>query len=74
MTTPPISRATRTTRKASFARVITFDKRGTGLSDRVADAPSYEQRMDERVTALVAFGAFARVTSAPDYPIGSKGH
>ena len=34
-------------RLASFARVITFDKRGTGLSDRVADAPSYEQRMDD---------------------------
>jgi pimeloyl-ACP methyl ester carboxylesterase len=25
---------------ASFARVIMFDKRGSGLSDRVADAPT----------------------------------
>ena len=91
-------------RLASFSRVITFDKRGTGLSDRVADAPSYEPRMDDihavmsatgseqavlfgiseggplsalfaathpdRITALVAFGAFARMTRAPDYPSG----
>jgi class 3 adenylate cyclase/pimeloyl-ACP methyl ester carboxylesterase len=91
-------------RLASFARVITFDKRGTGLSDRIMDAPSYEQRMDDvwavmdaagseraglfgiseggplgalfaatfpgRTTALITFGAFARVSWAPDYPIG----
>jgi pimeloyl-ACP methyl ester carboxylesterase len=91
-------------RLGSFARVISFDKRGTGLSDRDADAPSYEQRMDDltavmdaagseraalfgiseggslsalfaathpqRVHALVLFGTFARLTRAPDYPIG----
>lgn len=34
-------------RISAFGRVITFDKRGTGLSDRPADAPSFEQRMDD---------------------------
>src|SRR6185312_8444275 len=34
-------------RLASFARVITFDKRGQGLSDRMSGAPSLEQRMDD---------------------------
>jgi class 3 adenylate cyclase len=32
---------------SSFARVVSFDKRGQGLSDRVSDAPSLEQRMDD---------------------------
>jgi class 3 adenylate cyclase len=34
-------------RLSTFARVVTFDKRGQGLSDRVSDAPSLEQRMDD---------------------------
>ena len=34
-------------RLASFSRVILFDKRGTGLSDRVADMPNVETRMDD---------------------------
>ena len=34
-------------RLASFARLIIFDKRGTGLSDRVGATPSLEQRMDD---------------------------
>jgi pimeloyl-ACP methyl ester carboxylesterase len=34
-------------RLASFARVITFDKRGTGLSDRELDSPTLEDRMDD---------------------------
>jgi class 3 adenylate cyclase len=36
-------------RLASFSRLILFDKRGTGLSDRVApqDLPALEQRMDD---------------------------
>src|SRR2546427_9802148 len=33
-------------RLAAFARVISFDKRGTGLSDRVTGYPTLEQRMD----------------------------
>ena len=36
-------------RLASFARVIVFDKRGQGLSDRVAD-----QTLDERVGDVLA--------------------
>ena len=36
-------------RLASFSRLIVFDKRGTGLSDRVAETalPTLEQRMDD---------------------------
>ncbi len=34
-------------RLAGFARVITFDKRGTGLSDRVTDIPPLEERVDD---------------------------
>src|SRR5262245_47441795 len=34
-------------RLASFSRLILFDKRGTGLSDRVADLPNLETRMDD---------------------------
>ncbi|HYW74469.1 MAG TPA: alpha/beta fold hydrolase, partial [Pyrinomonadaceae bacterium] len=32
---------------ASFARLILFDKRGTGLSDQTTDLPTLEQRMDD---------------------------
>ena len=34
-------------RLAGHARLIHFDKRGTGLSDRVADLPDLDQRMDD---------------------------
>jgi class 3 adenylate cyclase len=34
-------------RLSTFGRVITFDKRGQGLSDRMTGAPSLEQRMDD---------------------------
>lgn len=34
-------------RLSKFARVVTFDKRGQGLSDRVSGAPSLEERMDD---------------------------
>ena len=34
-------------RLAAFARVILFDKRGTGLSDQTTDLPTLEQRMDD---------------------------
>jgi len=32
---------------ASFSRLIVFDKRGTGLSDRVKEMPATEERMDD---------------------------
>jgi class 3 adenylate cyclase len=34
-------------RLAAFARVVTFDKRGQGLSDRAVDQPPLEARMDD---------------------------
>ena len=34
-------------RLAGFSRLILFDKRGTGLSDRVTELPTLEQRMDD---------------------------
>ena len=34
-------------RLSSFSRLIRFDKRGTGLSDRVGGIPTLEQRMDD---------------------------
>jgi class 3 adenylate cyclase len=34
-------------RLGRFARVIAFDKRGTGLSDRTGSAPSLDERMDD---------------------------
>jgi class 3 adenylate cyclase len=41
------SRAAGMRRLAEFSRVITFDKRGTGLSDRMSGVPSLEERMDD---------------------------
>jgi pimeloyl-ACP methyl ester carboxylesterase/DNA-binding CsgD family transcriptional regulator len=45
------------TRLASFSRLILFDKRGTGLSDRVAAMPSLEQRMDDVRAVMDAAGS-----------------
>ena len=42
---PPYARFL--TRLGAFARVITFDKRGTGLSDRDVGYPALEERMDD---------------------------
>jgi pimeloyl-ACP methyl ester carboxylesterase len=39
---------------SKIGRVITFDKRGTGLSDRVKELPSHEQRMDDLRVVLDA--------------------
>ena len=44
-------------RLTSFARVILFDKRGTGLSDRVGDMPSLEVRMDDVRAVMDAVGS-----------------
>ena len=43
-------------RLASFARVATFDKRGTGLSDRVSELPSFDLRMDDVRAVMDAAG------------------
>jgi pimeloyl-ACP methyl ester carboxylesterase len=45
------------TRLASFSRLILFDKRGTGLSDRVNDMPSLEVRMDDVRAVMDAVGS-----------------
>jgi class 3 adenylate cyclase/pimeloyl-ACP methyl ester carboxylesterase len=94
-------------RLGSFARLICFDQRGTGLSDPVpsSELPTLEQWMDdvravmdaagseraallgsgggglmtmlfaatypERTSALVLLNSFARLTRAPDYPLGT---
>lgn len=42
---------------SKFARVVTFDKRGQGLSDRISDAPSLEQRMDDVRAIMDAVGS-----------------
>ena len=98
------SRAEMLERLATFSRLILFDKRGTGMSDRIDGAPTLEMRMDdvravmdaaasaraailgvsegvpmsllfaashpERASALVLWGGMARMTWAPDYPLG----
>ena len=45
------------TRLGSFSRLILFDKRGTGLSDRVTDMPSLEVRMDDVRAVMDAVGS-----------------
>jgi len=42
---------------SAIGRVIMFDKRGTGLSDRVKELPSHEQRMDDLRVVLDACGS-----------------
>jgi pimeloyl-ACP methyl ester carboxylesterase len=46
-----------TRRLASFSRVILLDKRGTGLSDRVAEMPTLEVRMDDVRAVMDAAGS-----------------
>ena len=43
-------------RVASYARVVVFDKRGTGLSDPVSDVPPLEQRLDDIQAVMDAAG------------------
>jgi pimeloyl-ACP methyl ester carboxylesterase len=46
-------------RLASFARLILFDKRGTGLSDPVVGAPTLDERMDDVRAVMDAAGSEA---------------
>ncbi len=39
-----------------FCRVVGFDKRGTGLSDRVAHLPHMDERMDDLRAVMDAVG------------------
>jgi pimeloyl-ACP methyl ester carboxylesterase/DNA-binding CsgD family transcriptional regulator len=54
---PPLARFL--DRLASFSRLIVFDKRGTGLSDRVHPdtLPTLEQRMEDVVAVMDAAGS-----------------
>src|SRR3972149_4680877 len=42
---------------ASFSRLILFDKRGTGLSERITGIPTLEQRMDDVRAVMDAVGS-----------------
>ena len=44
-------------RLASFSRLIIFDKRGTGLSDRDCGIPSLEERIDDVHAVMTAAGS-----------------
>ena len=44
-------------RLAAFSRVILFDKRGTGLSDRISGVPDLETRMDDVRAVMDAVGS-----------------
>jgi class 3 adenylate cyclase len=52
---PPFDRILQ--RLATFARLIIFDKRGTGMSDRVSGAPTLETRMDDVRAVMEAAGS-----------------
>ena len=53
-----------------FSRLIRFDKRGTGLSDRVAGVPDLETRMDDVRAVMDAAGSAGGVLSAGGRPDG----
>src|SRR5829696_10473005 len=44
-------------RLGAFCRVIIFDKRGTGLSDRTGSVPTLEERMDDVRAVMDAAGS-----------------
>ena len=44
-------------RLASFSRLLLFDKRGTGLSDPVAEVPTLEERIDDVRAVMDAAGS-----------------
>src|SRR3954451_19932548 len=44
-------------RLARFSRVILFDRRGSGLSDRVLSAPTLEEQMEDILVVMDAAGS-----------------
>jgi class 3 adenylate cyclase len=44
-------------RLASFSRLIMFDRRGTGLSDPMPEAPTLEEQMDDILAVMHAAGS-----------------
>jgi class 3 adenylate cyclase len=57
-------------RVTSYARVLMFDKRGTGLSDRTAGVPSLEECMDDIRTVMDA-ESMDRATLVGHYDSGA---
>jgi class 3 adenylate cyclase len=65
-------------RLCSFCRLVLFDKRGTGASERDVGAPTLEERMDDVRAVMDAaglhnaalYGSGARGRGAPDYECG----
>jgi len=49
---------------ASFSRLIRFDKRGTGLSDRFSAIPTLAERMDDVRAVTDAVGSTRAASSA----------
>ncbi len=45
------------TRLASFSRLIVYDLRGSGLSDRTGEVPAFEHQMDDALAVLDAAGS-----------------
>jgi pimeloyl-ACP methyl ester carboxylesterase len=43
-------------RMAGYARVVMFDKRGTGMSDRIGELPGVDERMDDLRAVMDAVG------------------
>jgi pimeloyl-ACP methyl ester carboxylesterase len=64
---PPVARFLE--RLASLARLIAFDKRGTGMSDRVAGVPTLDSRMDDVRAVMDA----AESDSAVIFAVGDAG-
>src|SRR5262245_24202164 len=52
---PSVARYMR--RLASFSRLILFDKRGAGMSDRIDGVPTLEERMDDLRAVMDAAGS-----------------
>ena len=52
---PPLARFL--DRLSSFSRLLIFDKRGTGLSDPVAEVPTLEERVDDVRAVIDAVGS-----------------
>lgn len=74
---PPMARFFE--RLASFSRLIIFDKRGTGLSDPVTEAPTLEQRIDDVRAVMDAAGSeraafFGISEGAPMSVLFAAGH
>jgi class 3 adenylate cyclase/pimeloyl-ACP methyl ester carboxylesterase len=42
---------------SAFSRVIAFDKRGQGLSDRIEGVPTFEERADDLIAVMNATGS-----------------